>query len=56
MPAGSYTPVASAFGLALFTAGAPVRVVPLMALGAAVVALSVLAWFRSAPEELGAAT
>jgi cytochrome c oxidase subunit I+III len=56
MPAGSYTPVASAFGLALFTAGALVRVVPLMALGAAVVALSVLAWFRSAPEELGAAT
>jgi cytochrome c oxidase subunit I+III len=52
MPAGSYTPVASAFGLALFTAGALVRVVPLMALGAAVVALSVLAWFRPAPGEL----
>jgi cytochrome c oxidase subunit I+III len=54
MPAGSYTPVASAFGLALFTIGALVRVVPLMALGAAVVALGLLAWFRPAPEELEA--
>ena len=45
-----------ALGLALFTAGALVRVVPLMALGAAVVALSVLAWFRPARGELEAAT
>jgi heme/copper-type cytochrome/quinol oxidase subunit 1 len=56
MPAGSYTPVASAFGLALFTAGALVRVVPLMVLGAAIVTLGLLAWFRPAPEEMEAAT
>jgi cytochrome c oxidase subunit I+III len=55
MPAGSYTPVATAFGLALFTTGALVQVVPLLALGAGVVTLSVLAWFRPAPQELEAA-
>jgi cytochrome c oxidase subunit 1/cytochrome c oxidase subunit I+III len=53
MPAGSYTPVATAFGLAMFTAGALVQVVPLMVLGAGVVGAGLLAWFRPSPEEPG---
>ncbi|HJV04833.1 MAG TPA: cytochrome ubiquinol oxidase subunit I, partial [Actinomycetota bacterium] len=55
MPAGSYAPVAAAFGLAVLTAGALVQVFGLMVLGAGVAAVSLLAWFRPTPAEREAA-
>jgi cytochrome c oxidase subunit 1/cytochrome c oxidase subunit I+III len=55
MPAGSYTPVATAFGLAVFTVGALVQAVPAMLLGVGIVVVALLAWFRPAPDEPGVA-
>jgi hypothetical protein len=46
MPEESYTPVVTAFGLALLAAGVLLSLAPVIVAGAAVAAGGLLAWFR----------
>jgi cytochrome c oxidase subunit I+III len=50
MPETAYTPVVTAFGLAVFFSGMLTSVYPLAVAGALVVALGMLAWFRGSVE------
>jgi hypothetical protein len=50
MPSGSMTPVATAAGIALVVTGILSELLPLALLGAGVVVLGLLAWFRMQEE------